>query len=124
MLPQPPRVVPLGARVVKHMCLWEMFLTQTTAGTRCIDPAVPCPAGYIHPAVPCFPIVSGIHCGIVRIGPSSRTQIPLLSSLSFLSVVILTPQPPKEGGEEVETATGIRVGDEQLELPGSDEDDM
>lgn len=39
------------------------------------------------------------------------------------TVVIIKPQPPKEGGEEVETATGIRVGDERLE-PGSDEDDI
>ncbi|XP_052018144.1 serine/threonine-protein kinase Nek5 [Apodemus sylvaticus] len=36
---------------------------------------------------------------------------------------IIKPQLPKEGREEVATATGIRVGDEQLE-PGSDEDDI
>lgn len=65
--------------------------------------------------------MSGIPCGIV--GISSSAQISLLSSLSFLSVVIIKPQLPKEDQEEVEIATGLVVGDEQPE-PGSDEDDM
>lgn len=67
--------------------------------------------------------MSGIHCGIVGIRCSSSAQISLLSSLSFLSVVIIKLQLPKEDQEEVEIATGLVVGDEQPE-PGSDEDDM
>jgi hypothetical protein len=30
VVPQPPHVVPLGARGFKHMSLWETFHTQTT----------------------------------------------------------------------------------------------
>lgn len=66
-------------------------------------------------------VVSGIHCGIVGRCCSSSTQIILLSSLSFLSVVMIKPQLPKEDREEGEIAAGITVGDERLQ-PGSDGD--
>jgi hypothetical protein len=67
--------------------------------------------------------MSGIHSGIVGVCCSSSTQSSLLSSFSFLPVVMIKPQLPKEDQEKVEIATGIMVDDEQLE-PGSDEDDM